>query len=577
MKFISLLNILFILFIQFSFSSPTPPEIWNSFDSSLKNTKEKILFDKVVEGVRYKDSYISVYFKNEEIRIFCKYAVKDGIKNAPGLMNTHGWMSQPSIDKAYIKDGWAIMSYDYCGYVKNRNRKHYTKYPEALRHGNMDREAGPPRWSHYKDRSSISDYTETSDYMWYVMQRKVLTYFLQQKEVDATRIGAKGYSYGGTIMWNLGMDKRIKAIVAYFGIGWNEYYRSNSVWMYNVPHRAPKKTPGQEIYLKSIAPQAHAPYIHAASLWLNGTNDHHGGHERGEKTFDLFQKDVPWSYALQARGHHNTEKIEQNTKLWLNKHVLGKKINWPKQPITKIQLDQKGVPYVKVTPDLVKDIQEVKVYYAQKSPVSFARSWRDVTIMRKGDSWIGSLPVLNTEDYVFTFSNIKYKSSIVVSGKFKAAIPSQLGNAIATDKRSNQLGEGTGTWKNVAPAEGIGGIKGFRVINNHRGTSSDQFNDPKYTAPPKSKLYFKFYCTQPQNITMTVNRHNKINLEIKASNEWQEMTIDAKNVINIYGKKPMGTWSKTQSIMLTPQPGNDITQVIFADFQWKGGTNFSEE
>ena len=38
--------------------------------------------------------------------------------------------------------------------------------------------------------------------------------YLFKKEVDKNRIGAKGYSYGGTIMWNLAMDERIKAMVA---------------------------------------------------------------------------------------------------------------------------------------------------------------------------------------------------------------------------------------------------------------------------------------------------------------------------------------------------------------------------
>ena len=143
---------------------------------------------------------------------------------------------------------------------------------------------GPLVNSYRQDRRSISAPEQASDYVWYALQRRALSYLLAQKEVDADRIGAKGYSYGGTTMWNLGMDPRGKAIVAYFGIGWLEYYRTNSVWMYNRPYREPKKTPGQELYLSAVAPQAHVPYITAASLWLNGSNDHHGGHERGCET-----------------------------------------------------------------------------------------------------------------------------------------------------------------------------------------------------------------------------------------------------------------------------------------------------
>ena len=39
-------------------------------------------------------------------------------------------------------------------------------------------------------------------------------YLTEVRVPDTDRIGAKGYSYGGTIMWNLGMDPRVKAIVA---------------------------------------------------------------------------------------------------------------------------------------------------------------------------------------------------------------------------------------------------------------------------------------------------------------------------------------------------------------------------
>ncbi len=69
--------------------------------------------------------------------------------------------------------------------------------------------------------------------MWYAIQRRVLSYLEQQKEVDRTRLGAIGYSYGGSLMWNLATDPRVKAVVAYFGIGYNDYYRDKQVWLYN--------------------------------------------------------------------------------------------------------------------------------------------------------------------------------------------------------------------------------------------------------------------------------------------------------------------------------------------------------
>ena len=55
-----------------------------------------------------------------EIRVCCKYAVKAGAANAPGLLNVHGWMSQPGIVMEFVNDGWAEMARDYCGKSDDR-------------------------------------------------------------------------------------------------------------------------------------------------------------------------------------------------------------------------------------------------------------------------------------------------------------------------------------------------------------------------------------------------------------------------------------------------------------------------
>ncbi len=550
-------------------SLPTPPEVWKNYDPDKGDFKESIVKEETTDGIYYRESYISAYVCGEEIRVFCKYKVNAGAKKAPGLMDVHGWMGAPNPDKTYVADGWAVMAHDYCGKTSGRKREHFTKYPQPLRHANMEREvSGGAINAHLHDRKSITDPKQTSDYVWYAIQRRVLSYLLAQKEVDPARIGARGYSYGGTIMWNLGMDSRVKAVVAYFGIGWLEYYRTRSVWMYSLPHKEPKQSPGEELYLSAIAPQAHAPYITAASLWLNGTNDHHGGHERGEQTFKSFKSNVPWSFAHQARGHHNTEKLGDNCKLWLEKHVLGKDILWPARPKSVIKLGQDGVPELHVTPANPEKIKELKMYYAIKSPVSFGRSWRDAKFEKRANTWVAKMPVLNVDDYVFGFSNIRYSPDIVISSDFEAAIPSKLGKAVATDKPSAVISEGTGAWKHVAPVEGVGGVKGFRAINQHRGTSSDQFNDPKWQAPKGSQLSFRFYCTQPQTLEFVVNRHNRAEVKITASNEWQTMALSAQRFMNAYSKKPMADWSRTQSVQIKSVQGSDITKVVFSQFKW---------
>jgi hypothetical protein len=176
------------------------------------------------------------------------------------------------------------------------------------------------------------------------------------------------------------------------------------------------------------------PFITAATLWLNGSNDHHGGHERSLESFKRFKSGVPWAFAIQARGHHNTERIEQDTKMWLEKHVLGEDVFWPPQPASTLRLDADGVPELVVTPASPERVTSVEIYYAVKEPVSFNRSWRDVPSVRRGDAWMASLPVLNVDDYVFGYANVFYDTTLVLSTEFNAAIPAKLGpHAKATD------------------------------------------------------------------------------------------------------------------------------------------------
>ena len=565
---LTLLTVAAATFAESTAAIPSPPDLWSDYDPDKGEFKEEIIKRETRDGIDYRESYISAYVLGEEIRVYCKYSCKTGLTRAPGLLSVHGWMGAPSPEKKFVADGWAVMAHDYCGMTGDRPQ--FTKYPASLKHGNMDRNVCGPVRSTLLDGKDITDPKQTSDYIWYAIQRRVLSYLEQQPEVDPTRLGATGYSYGGTLMWHLGTDARVKAVVAYFGIGYTEYWRNKQVWMYNVPYIEPPKSPGEEIYLASIAAEAHVPFITAATLFLNGSNDHHGGHERGLESFKKFPKNVPWSFAIQARGHHDTEKIEHDTKFWLEKHVLGKDIVWPDQPKSGITLDNEGVPELIITPDSPEKVVKVEAFYALKNPCSYQRSWRDAVSVKEGGRWIAKLPVLNVDDYVFGYANITYDTTIVHSTHFEAAIPSRLGEARATDQPSDNISSsGYSAWSNIAELEGPKGIKAFRSTNGKRGSGTEQLHDPKWKAPPGASLRFKFYCTEPQTVILTGGDHHSSEIEITASDEWQEMVLPASRLINRFNQKPMEDWSDICKLHLQSKPGFDLTRVLFADFNWQ--------
>ena len=544
---------------------PTPPEVWKNYDPDAGDFKEEIVREETKDGIYYRDSFISAYVNGHEVRVFCKYAVKADAKNAPGLLNVHGWYAAPAIDMDLVKDGWAVLAHDYNGKnSKWKDRTEYTRYPKELVYGNMDQGFANPEKYRPFDPTKITDPTQAPDYLWNAIQRRALSYLLAQKEVDKTRIGAKGFSYGGTIIWNLGMDPRVKAIVSYFGSGWLDYYRAKGVFKYKVPYNEPPKTPTEEMILTAVAPEAHSPYITAATLWLNGTNDHHGGHERGEDNFKMFKPGVPWDFAHQARAHHDTSKLGNNAKLWLEKHVLGKDIAWPARPVTEIKLDADGVPELHIKPSSPEKIESLEVYNSFKESNNVARLWLDAKAEKKGDTWVAKIPVRNVNDYVFAFANLRYPGGIVISTNFTAAIPAQLGKAVATRVDAP---DGTESWSEVGPAE-VAGVKGFRPLNNRTGTTCIQFGEPKRKAPEGSVMVLRFYCTQPQTIILDGSRF-RTEIEITASNDWQTLEIPAERLRfgGVHG--PLSKWSAVNTITIQPKPGSDITKVVFAEPAWK--------
>jgi hypothetical protein len=62
--------------------------------------------------------------------------------------------------------------------------------------------------------------------------------------------------------------------------------------------------------------------------------------------------------------------------------------------------------------------------------------------------------------------------------------------------------------------------------------------------------------------------HNSSEIEITASDSWQDITIPASKLINRANQKPLKDWSEVGKLNLQPKPGSDLTKVIFADFKW---------
>jgi len=171
---------------------------------------------------------------------------------------------------------------------------------------------------------------------------------------------------------------------------------------------------------------------------------------------------------------------------------------------------------------------------------------------------------------VFSYANVFYDTTLVLSTEFNAAIPAKLGpHAKATDRRAESFASGRDgmAWTDVAEVEGVGGITGFRATDNRKGTRTENLGDPKWQAPPGARLEFKVYCTEPQRLVVAAGNFAG-EIEIPASDAWQSQSIDPSVLVRKGGTEPMKEWASVSSLHFGPAAGSDITKVIFAEFRW---------
>jgi dienelactone hydrolase len=406
---------------------------FSQFDPTVSGNgpfNEQLIDEVTSGGVKKRRSYINITFAGLTFRIFILYCVPTSTPPAGGfpcLFVAQGWQAYPQEYPSYNSAGWATFGFDYAG--KRADTLPVTEYPTPqLAYGIHDTAQGGYQINTtLQDGSQITNSRQTSEYLWCAVMRRSFEFLLTKtSEINVNKIGMRGHSYGGTIAWNMSQDTRLKAIVSWFGNGWNTYYRDKLLWKYKIPSTTyPAWLSGEKIYLNAIPPEVEAKYTTVPILLINGSADHHGGHDRVDDTFSKIPENVPWDFSHDANKGHNVSLNIGNELLWLNKYVLGTAITWPKRPaawISKVS----GVPQFNVQPDTSIAISSVEFWKAEVQPYNVDRVWSTVTTSNDGKTWIGSMPVTDSSKYLFAYANIIYSNGVVTSTKFNAVIPAQI-------------------------------------------------------------------------------------------------------------------------------------------------------
>ena len=393
-----------------------------------------IISDTTAGGVRRRQIYIDITFAGETFQVYVVYRVPTStppVGGFPCLFTASGWQQGPQEFPAYNTAGWATLGFDFAG--QKDEGPPYTNYPSSLAYGrHLTSQGGYTINTTLSGGAQITDPRQTSEYLWAAVMRRAFEYLLIQPEINVNQIGMRGHSYGGTMAWNMVMDNRMKAIVSYFGNGWTTYYRDKLLWKYQIPATAyPAFTSGEKIYLNAPTVEMEAKYACVPILLINGSNDHHGGHDRVDDTFSKMPSGIPWDFSHDANKGHNVSLNVSNEQLWLNKHVLSAAITWPNRP-TAWFTKSSGIPQFNVKPDTVSvGVSAVQFWTCQVEPFNVSRTWVQVPTVSATDlngvtTWTGTMTAADYSKYLFGYANVIYTNNVVTSTNFNAIIPNNI-------------------------------------------------------------------------------------------------------------------------------------------------------
>jgi dienelactone hydrolase len=205
--------------------------------------------------------YDGPVFQKKPTKTFAYYGLPKNLKpgeKVPGIVLIHGgggtafdaWV------RLWNSRGYAAIAPDLCGCV-----------PVGT-YGNWQRHAagGPPGWGGFDQL----DWPAEDQWTWQAVANIMLANSLLRglPEVDASRIGMTGISWGGYLTCvAAGVDLRFQFAVPVYGCG---FLGDNSAWL---PEFAKMPTEKSARWLRWWDPSCYLPNAKLPMLWVNGTND----------------------------------------------------------------------------------------------------------------------------------------------------------------------------------------------------------------------------------------------------------------------------------------------------------------
>ena len=332
----------------------TPEQVWAGYDPREEPLDIEVKKKWTADGGDYTEMYFTGMTEGgEKVRVYAIYSAPTGKKHVPGILHIHGGGQSVNVRwaKFWNERGYALLTFNWGGKWKDREK--YTLWGN-LKQGNH---------SEVKEmvRATEPSVRVSSWYLWTRISRRALTCLEKQPEVDPDRLGIFGVSMGGSIVWPFaGIDRRIKAACAIYGVGWNTYPAEIGAVD---PLASDAKT---QLWRTAMEPEAYAALVKCPILFLDGTNDHHGKMDWAYRTLDRVTSEHRQAFSPHW-GHHISAGQDKDLPLWMDTWLKDGPA-WPKTPRAEVTLDSDGVPRLTVKPDGSQKIQRVRLLLCRGKP-----------------------------------------------------------------------------------------------------------------------------------------------------------------------------------------------------------------
>ena len=507
-------------------------ELWADFDPRKEPLKVEVIREwKEDGGVFRQVRYLIGTFKGQPAHMAAIYGFPEGSgEKLPAVMHIHGGGQRAFLHevKFLVGRGYAALSVNWGG---SGTGKAPFNSPDGALAGepNTDWGAVDPTQLNVPGYDSMlpgpkqffEDREHPKNNNWYLLTlgcRRGLTFLEEQPEVDPGRLGVHGYSMGGNLtMYVAGTDNRVKvAVPGVGGQGWRwEAHDFNGI-----AARPQDKVKGDvEVFRRTLSFESYSPDIRCPVLHRSATNDFHGWMDDVYRTNALI-KDQPTRYSWVPHMNHQLRpEVAVTMPLWFD-HFLKNGPALPETPESILTLSPE--PQLRVTPDTkTLPVARCEIYYSI-DPDPRARFWRSATVVREGDSFVGTLPLHTTELPLHAFANVyhtlpKPESLAALPGNAKPVTEVCLSSLLQT-RSAAAVKEATPTLTETSSTlidDFAHGMRDWYVLNagnpTHQQLWTRKVTDPLWRGRANTKL----------TITLRMPQTNRMSFVLQ-ENEWRD-------------------------------------------------------